>query len=77
MWLPDTYEGSPPTITALLAAGTKKAGFAAAIRIIIIGTIALNFDWTLALGIIAIMTMTIGNHSCHHAKKSHKNVSLF
>lgn len=61
MWLPDTYEGSPPTITALLAAGTKKAGFAAAIRIIIIGTIALNFDWTLALGIIAIMTMTIGN----------------
>lgn len=61
MWLPDTYEGAPPTITALLAAGTKKAGFAAAIRIIIIGTIALNFDWTLALGTIAIMTMTIGN----------------
>ena len=23
-WLPDTYEGSPPPITALLAAGTKK-----------------------------------------------------
>lgn len=61
MWLPDTYEGAPPTITALLAAGTKKAGFAAAIRIIIIGTIALNFDWMVALGIIAIMTMTIGN----------------
>ena len=29
MWLPDTYEGSPTTISALLAAGTKKAGFAA------------------------------------------------
>ena len=61
MWLPDTYEGAPPPITALLAAGTKKAGFAAALRIIIIGTVALNLDWTLALGIIAIMTMTIGN----------------
>jgi NADH-quinone oxidoreductase subunit N len=61
MWLPDTYEGSPPPITALLAAGTKKAGFAAALRIIILGTIALNLDWTLALGIIAIMTMTVGN----------------
>ncbi len=61
MWLPDTYEGSPPTISALLAAGTKKAGFAAAIRVIILGTVALNLDWTLALGIIAVMTMTIGN----------------
>lgn len=61
MWLPDTYEGAPPTITALLAAGTKKAGFAAALRVIIMGTIALNVDWTLALGVIAIMTMTVGN----------------
>ena len=61
MWLPDTYEGSPPPITALLAAGTKKAGFAAALRIIILGTVALNLDWTLALGVIAIMTMTVGN----------------
>src|SRR2546428_200854 len=41
MWLPDTYEGAPPTISALLAAGTKKAGFAAALRVIIMGAIAL------------------------------------
>ncbi len=61
MWLPDTYEGSPTTIAALLAAGTKKAGFAAALRVIIMGTIALNVDWTFALGIIAIITMTVGN----------------
>jgi len=61
MWLPDTYEGAPPPITTLLAAGTKKAGFAAAIRIIVLGMVALNLDWTLALGIIAVMTMTIGN----------------
>ena len=61
MWLPDTYEGSPPTIATLLAAGTKKAGFAAAIRVIVLGTVALNLDWTLALGVIAVMTMTIGN----------------
>ncbi len=61
MWLPDTYEGAPPTITALLAAGTKKVGFAAAIRVIVLGTVALNLDWTFALGVIAVMTMTIGN----------------
>jgi len=61
MWLPDTYEGAPPTIAALLAAGTKKAGFAAALRVIVMGTVALSLDWTLALGIIAVMTMTVGN----------------
>lgn len=61
MWLPDTYEGAPPTISALLAAGTKKAGFAAAIRVIVMGSIALSLDWTFALGVIAVMTMTVGN----------------
>ncbi|EGG41948.1 proton-translocating NADH-quinone oxidoreductase, chain N [Candidatus Nitrosarchaeum limnium SFB1] len=60
-WLPDTYEGAPPTITTLLAAGTKKAGFAATIRIVVLGMVVLNLDWTLALGVIAVMTMTIGN----------------
>ncbi len=60
-WLPDTYEGAPPTITTLLAAGTKKAGFAATIRVVVLGMVVLNLDWTLALGIIAVMTMTIGN----------------
>jgi NADH-quinone oxidoreductase subunit N len=61
MWLPDTYSGSPTTIGTLLAAGTKKAGFAAAIRVIIIGLIALNVQWSFVLAIIAIFTMTIGN----------------
>src|SRR3989337_1990859 len=61
MWLPDTYEGAPPTIAALLAAGTKKVGFAAALRIIVMGAVALSLAWTFALGIIAVMTMTVGN----------------
>jgi NADH-quinone oxidoreductase subunit N len=61
MWLPDAYEGSPTTISALLAAGTKKAGFAAAIRVVILGMFALNTDWTLVLAILAVFTMTLGN----------------
>src|SRR6266540_5203098 len=61
MWLPDAYEGAPTTIGALLAAGTKKAGFAAAIRVIILGMFLLNLDWTMTLAIIAIFTMTLGN----------------
>jgi len=61
MWLPDAYEGAPTTIGALLAAGTKKAGFAAALRVIVLGMFALNLDWTLTLAIVAVFTMTIGN----------------
>ncbi len=61
MWLPDAYEGAPTTIGALLAAGTKKAGFAAAIRVIILATFALHLDWATALAVIAVFTMTIGN----------------
>ncbi|MGN6613429.1 MAG: NADH-quinone oxidoreductase subunit N [Candidatus Nitrosocosmicus sp.] len=61
MWLPDTYSGSPTTVATLLAAATKKAGFAAAIRIIIIGLVALNVHWSFVLAIIAVFTMTVGN----------------
>ena len=48
-WLPDTYEGAPSPITALLAAATKKAGFAAAIKNCCSWNGCLNLDWTLAL----------------------------
>ena len=61
MWLPDAYEGSPTTIGALLAAGTKKAGFAAAIRVVVLGMFALNLDWTTTLAVLAVFTMTLGN----------------
>ncbi|HXG07760.1 MAG TPA: NADH-quinone oxidoreductase subunit N [Nitrososphaera sp.] len=61
MWLPDAYEGAPTTIGALLAAGTKKAGFAAALRVIVLGMFALNVDWTLTLAVVAVFTMTLGN----------------
>lgn len=61
MWLPDAYEGAPTTIGALLAAGTKKAGFAAAIRVIVIGMFAVGLDWSIVLAILAVITMTVGN----------------
>jgi F420H2 dehydrogenase subunit N len=61
MWLPDAYEGAPTTIGALLSAGTKKAGFAAAIRVIILAIFVLHLDWSVLLAIIAVLTMTLGN----------------
>ena len=61
MWLPDAYEGAPTPIGALLAAGTKKAGFAAAIRVIVLAVFVLHLDWSMTLAIIAVFTMTLGN----------------
>ena len=77
MWLPDTYEGSPTPIGALLAAGTKKAGFAAAIKVVVIGTFALGNDWGLILGILAVVTMTVGNLAALRQKKCNKNIGIF
>ena len=61
MWIPDTYEGSPTTVSALLSAATKKAGFAAAIRIFVVIFPLFYFDLSLALSIVALVTMTLGN----------------
>jgi proton-translocating NADH-quinone oxidoreductase chain N len=61
MWAPDTYEGAPPLVSALLAAGSKKMGFAAAFRVIIVALLALRLEWYLAFAILAAITMTLGN----------------
>jgi len=61
MWIPDTYEGSPTTVSTLLSAATKKAGFASAIRIFAVIFPLFYFDLSLALSIVALVTMTLGN----------------
>jgi NADH-quinone oxidoreductase subunit N len=61
MWAPDVYEGSPTTVTMLLAAGSKKMGFAAMFKIFLIGLIAIRVDWYIAIAVIAVITMTLGN----------------
>lgn len=61
MWIPDAYEGAPTTVSALLSAGTKKAGFVAAIRILAVAFPLLKLDLTMTLAVIALATMTLGN----------------
>lgn len=61
MWAPDTYQGAPTTITAFLAAGSKSMGFAAAFRVFAIALVALRVEWSLVFGILAAVTMTLGN----------------
>jgi len=67
MWIPDAYEGAPTTVSTLLAAGTKKAGFIAAIRVLLalstLYVITQNsiFSISNVLAVLALLTMTLGN----------------
>jgi len=61
MWAPDVYEGAPTTITAMLAAGSKKMGFVALFKVFLLSMVAIRADWQLMAGILAIATMTLGN----------------
>ena len=61
MWAPDTYQGSPSVVSALLAAGSKKMGFVAAFKVFILALIALQPDWQFIFIILAVVTMTFGN----------------
>ncbi|HEV2139242.1 MAG TPA: proton-conducting transporter membrane subunit, partial [Nitrososphaerales archaeon] len=69
MWIPDAYEGAPTTISTLLAAATKKAGFIAAIRVLLaittLYTLTKSPFFTLAnvFAVLALLTMTVGNIS--------------
>ncbi|HEY9246674.1 MAG TPA: NADH-quinone oxidoreductase subunit N [Candidatus Methanoperedens sp.] len=61
MWAPDTYEGSPSVVSSLLAAGSKKMGFVAAFRIIVLALVAVRTDIWITFALLAIITMTYGN----------------
>jgi proton-translocating NADH-quinone oxidoreductase chain N len=61
MWAPDTYQGAPTVISALLAAGSKKMAFVAAFRVLLIAMIAIKVDIAMVFMILAIITMTLGN----------------
>jgi NADH-quinone oxidoreductase subunit N len=59
-WVPDTYEGAPTPVTAFMSVGSKFAGFALALRIIVQG-LRLPLNWSLIFGVMAALSMTIGN----------------
>ncbi|PKN95496.1 MAG: NADH-quinone oxidoreductase subunit N [Chloroflexi bacterium HGW-Chloroflexi-6] len=61
MWTPDVYQGAPTPVTAFMAVGAKAAGFAALLRIFVIGLPALAFDFTQVLIVLSSLTMLIGN----------------
>ena len=61
MWAPDTYEGAPAQVSALLASGLKKMGIAALIPLLFIALISMQEQWQLLFAILAVATMILGN----------------
>ena len=57
----DVYEGAPSTVGGFLAAGSKQMGFAALFKIFFLGLFAVKANWDVMVGILAIITMIVGN----------------
>ncbi|HVL98244.1 MAG TPA: NADH-quinone oxidoreductase subunit N [Egibacteraceae bacterium] len=60
-WAPDTYEGSPVPVTAFLSVASKAAGFAGLLQVCFVAFEPLADVWAPILGIVAVLTMTLGN----------------
>ncbi|WP_448572501.1 NAD(P)H-quinone oxidoreductase subunit N [Trichothermofontia sp.] len=60
-WTPDVYEGSPTPVVAFLSVGSKAAGFALAIRMLVTAFPLLSEEWHFILAALAILSMILGN----------------
>jgi NADH-quinone oxidoreductase subunit N len=61
MWTSDVYEGAPTAVTAFIATGSKAAAFAALLRVLLAAVRAVPLDWSLLIGALAVLSMTVGN----------------
>jgi NAD(P)H-quinone oxidoreductase subunit 2 len=60
-WTPDVYEGSPTPVVAFLSVGSKAAGFALAIRLLVTVFSGVSEEWHFIFITLAILSMVLGN----------------
>ncbi|MBD2463810.1 NAD(P)H-quinone oxidoreductase subunit N [Oscillatoria sp. FACHB-1407] len=60
-WTPDVYEGSPTPVVAFLSVGSKAAGFALAVRLLVNAFPIVSEQWHFVLTALAILSMVLGN----------------
>lgn len=60
-WTPDVYEGSPTPVVAFLSVGSKAAGFALAIRLLVSAFPLVAEQWHFVLTALGILSMVLGN----------------
>jgi len=61
LWTPDTYAGAPLPVAAFLATVSKVAGVSALVVLLGIGLPPLAHLWAPLIGVLAVITMTVGN----------------
>jgi NAD(P)H-quinone oxidoreductase subunit 2 len=60
-WTPDVYEGSPTPVVAFLSVGSKAAGFALAIRLLVMAFPLVSDEWHIIFTALAVLSMILGN----------------
>ncbi|MDJ1177642.1 NAD(P)H-quinone oxidoreductase subunit N [Roseofilum sp. BLCC_M91] len=60
-WTPDVYEGSPTPVVAFLSVGSKAAGFALAIRLLVTAFPSVSEQWHFVFTALAIFSLVLGN----------------
>jgi NAD(P)H-quinone oxidoreductase subunit 2 len=60
-WTPDVYEGSPTPVVAFLSVGSKAAGFALAIRLLVSAFPLVSEQWHFVMTALALLSMVLGN----------------
>ncbi|CAN5316512.1 NADH-quinone oxidoreductase subunit N [soil metagenome] len=61
MWTPDVYEGAPTPVTAFMSAATKAVALVATLRILVTAFPENAHVWTVALAVIAVCSLVVGN----------------
>ena len=61
MWTPDVYQGAPTPVTAFMSAATKVAALVVTLRILTIAFPELDQMWTIAIAVIACISLAVGN----------------
>jgi NADH-quinone oxidoreductase subunit N len=67
MWTPDVYDGSPTPVTAFMSVVAKIGGFAALLRLMVIGLSSFTLTtgesavWQNTVEVIAALTLILGN----------------
>ena len=61
MWSPDIYQGAPASVAAFLAVGSKAAGFAALIRLLLFALPSSGPGFPLLVISLSVLSMVVGN----------------
>ena len=60
-WSPDVYDGSPSPVVVFMASAVKAAGFAALIRVFVVGFGQYATDWQPIIYVLAVLSLVVGS----------------